>query len=99
MVTCGKAGGQKGNEEKEQTGNYCKNYYKYKETNLIIKLFMHTIEAVQIKTAQAIQFHLYEKGGHGSFTAPDFTHLSRVMERIWSNAPLQMVPQTGLIGW
>ena len=44
MVIGGKVGGLKENEVREQTGNYCKHYQKVKETNLIVKLFLQTIE-------------------------------------------------------
>lgn len=44
MITGGRVGHQKGNELREQTGNYCNYYYKLKERNMIVKLFMQTIE-------------------------------------------------------
>lgn len=44
MAISAKVGGQKGNEAKEQTGNYCDYFQKLKGRNLIVKWFKQTIE-------------------------------------------------------
>ena len=45
MITSGKDKGWK-QETKEQNSMNCKYYQKLKETNMIVKLFMQTIETV-----------------------------------------------------